>query len=62
MVNQKKKVKNLTEGIGQARVTKNLENCLVDQSFFVSDQECMEMLFKIMKTDGLFLGSIYVVQ
>ena len=46
----------ITEGIGQARVTKNLEYCLVDKSFFVSDQECVEMLFKIMKTDGLFLG------
>ena len=53
---EKKGEESITEGIGQARVTKNLENCLVDQSFFVSDQECMEMLFKIMKTDGLFLG------
>jgi cysteine synthase A len=53
---EKKGMESITEGIGQARVTKNLENCLVDQSFFVSDQECMEMLFKIMKTDGLFLG------
>ena len=53
---EKKGEESITEGIGQARVTKNLENCNVDQSFFVSDQECMEMLFKIMKTDGLFLG------
>ena len=53
---EKKGEESITEGIGQARITKNLENCLVDQSFFVSDQECMEMLFKIMKTDGLFLG------
>ena len=53
---EKKGEESITEGIGQARVTKNLENCNVDQSFFVSDQECMEMLFKIMKTEGLFLG------
>ena len=52
----KKGDESITEGIGQARVTKNLENCEVDMSFFVNDQECMEILFKLMKSEGLFLG------
>ena len=46
----------ITEGIGQSRVTKNLENCKVDMSFFVNDHECMEILFKLIKSEGLFLG------
>ena len=53
---EKKGDESITEGIGQARVTKNLENCIVDKSFYVTDKECMEMLYKLIKTDGLFLG------
>ena len=53
---EKKGDESITEGIGQARVTKNLENCIVDSSYFVTDKECMEMLYKLIKTDGLFLG------
>ena len=53
---EKKGDESITEGIGQARITKNLENCIVDSSFFVTDQECMEMLYKLIKTEGLFLG------
>ena len=53
---EKKGDESITEGIGQARVTKNLENCIVDSSFFVSDSECMKMLYKLIKTEGLFLG------
>ena len=53
---EKKGDESITEGIGQARVTKNLENCIVDSSFFVTDSECMKMLYKLIKTEGLFLG------
>ena len=53
---EKKGYESITEGIGQARVTKNLENCIVDSSFYVTDSECMEMLYKLIKTEGLFLG------
>jgi len=53
---EKKGDESITEGIGQARVTKNLENCKVDMSFFVNDQECMEILFTLIKSEGLFLG------
>ena len=53
---EKKGDESITEGIGQARVTKNLENCIVDSSFYITDSECMEMLYKLIKTEGLFLG------
>ena len=53
---EKKGDASITEGIGQARITKNLEGCLVDMSYYVSDYECMEMLYKMVKSEGLFLG------
>ena len=53
---EKKGNESITEGIGQARVTKNLENCNVDMSYYVDDKECMEILFKLIKNEGLFLG------
>ena len=53
---EKKGEPSITEGIGQARITKNLEKCRVDMSFHISDYECMEMLYKMVKTEGLFLG------
>ena len=53
----KKGEPSFTEGIGQARVTKNLENCSVDMSYYVDDRECIEILHKLIKTEGLFLGT-----
>jgi cysteine synthase A len=53
---EKKGDPSITEGIGQARITKNLERCSVDMSYYVSDYECMEILYKMVKTEGLFLG------
>ncbi len=53
---EKKGEPSITEGIGQARVTKNMELCNVDMSYYVSDIECMNMLYKLIKTEGLFLG------
>jgi cysteine synthase A len=54
---EKKGDPSFTEGIGQARITKNLEKCEVDMSYYVDDKECIEMLYKLIKTDGLFLGT-----
>ena len=53
---EKKGEPSITEGIGQARITKNLEDCIVDMSYYVSDYECMEILYKMVKTEGLFMG------
>ena len=46
-----------TEGIGQYRITKNVEVCKVDMAYHVSDREAFELLYKLIKTEGLFLGT-----
>ena len=53
---EKKGEPSITEGIGQARVTKNMENLNVDMSYYVTDSQCMKILYKLIKTEGLFLG------
>ena len=54
---EKKGDPSFTEGIGQSRITKNLENCIVDMSYHINDKECLEILYKLIKTEGLFLGT-----
>ena len=46
----------ITEGIGQGRVTKNLENCPLDLSFRISDNDALTIIFDLLKDEGLFLG------
>ena len=46
----------ITEGIGQGRVTKNLENCPVDLSFRISDNNALNIIFDLLSEEGLFLG------
>ena len=46
----------ITEGIGQGRVTKNLENCPIDLSFRISDNNALTVIFDLLKEEGLFLG------
>ena len=46
----------ITEGIGQGRVTKNLENCPIDLSFRISDNNALTVIFDLLKDEGLFLG------
>ena len=46
-----------TEGIGQYRITKNVEPSLIDMSYHITDYEAFDLLYKLVKTDGLFLGT-----
>ena len=46
----------ITEGIGQGRVTKNLENCPVDLSFRINDNDALTIIFDLLKEEGNFLG------
>src|SRR3954468_17795710 len=46
----------ITEGIGNGRVTKNLEGAPLDGAFRVSDEEMMPVLFDLLKDEGLVLG------
>ncbi len=46
----------ITEGIGQGRVTANLEGFAPDQSFFIPDAESLATTFAMLKDEGLALG------
>jgi cysteine synthase A len=46
----------ITEGIGQGRVTANLDGFKPDHSFFIPDAESLEVTFAMLKDEGLALG------
>ena len=46
----------ITEGIGQGRVTGNLEGAPIDDWIQVTDEEALPLLFEMVKQDGLVLG------
>ena len=47
----------ITEGIGQMRVTANLENAPVDDAIRIADEPILEMVHYLAHHEGLFLGS-----
>ena len=46
----------ITEGIGQGRITKNLENIIVDQAYRIPDSDALNILFDLTQNEGLSLG------
>ncbi len=46
----------ITEGIGQGRITKNIEGAKVDDAFQITDQEAIPLVFDLLKDEGLCLG------
>jgi len=46
----------ITEGIGQGRITRNLEGALVDAAYRISDREAVEIVFDLLEHEGLCLG------
>ena len=46
----------ITEGIGQGRITENLKDAPVDQSFQIPDEEALTICFDLLKEEGLCLG------
>jgi cysteine synthase A len=46
----------ITEGIGQGRVTKNLEGAPVDLAYQITDEEALPVLFDLIEHEGLVLG------
>ena len=47
----------ITEGIGQGRITANLEGVVVDRSYRVADDEWLPVLYDMIRTEGLCLGT-----
>jgi cysteine synthase len=46
----------ITEGIGQSRITKNLEGAPIDGAFAISDEAALPVLFDLVEEEGLILG------
>jgi cysteine synthase A len=46
----------ITEGIGQGRVTKNIEGAPVDEAYQITDAEALPWVFRLLKEEGLCLG------
>ena len=47
----------ISEGIGQGRVTANLEGAPVDEAFQITDEEALPYIFDLIVEEGLVLGS-----
>ena len=47
----------ITEGIGSSRVTKNFENAKIDDAYSIDDKEAIPLIFKLIKNEGLNLGT-----
>ncbi len=47
----------ITEGIGQGRITANLEGLSVDMPYQIGDPEALEITFALLKEEGLCLGA-----
>lgn len=46
----------ITEGIGQGRITKNMEGMPSDDAIRIHDKQALEILQKVLREDGLFMG------
>jgi len=47
----------ITEGIGQGRITANLEGAPVDEAYFIPDAESVQYVFDTFEHEGLCLGT-----
>src|SRR5580704_13451010 len=46
----------ITEGIGQGRITKNIENAPIDVAYQIPDEEAVPIIFDLLEHEGLCLG------
>ncbi|HET7607633.1 MAG TPA: cysteine synthase A, partial [Gammaproteobacteria bacterium] len=46
----------ISEGIGQGRVTGNLDGALIDDAFQIPDTEMLPVLYDLLQNEGLLLG------
>ncbi len=47
----------ITEGIGNSRVTDNLDGALVDDAVQVTDQQMVTLVYRLLREEGWFFGS-----
>lgn len=46
----------ITEGIGNSRVTANMEGVPIDDAIQIDDSECLRVIYQLLRRDGLFMG------
>ncbi|CAD5965089.1 Cysteine synthase 1 [Planktothrix agardhii] len=46
----------ITEGIGNSRITANMQDVLIDDAILVDDQEAVRVVYQLLRKDGLFMG------
>ena len=46
----------ISEGIGQGRITKNLELAVIDHCFQISDRDALPLIFDLFQNEGLCMG------
>ena len=46
----------ITEGIGQGRITANLEGAVIDEAFQIHDREAYQIVYDLLKHEGLNIG------
>ena len=47
----------ISEGIGQSRITANIEDAPIDEAFQITDQEALPIAFDLLAKEGLCVGS-----
>jgi len=46
----------ITEGIGQGRITRNLEGAVIDEAYQIPDEEALPIVFDLLIEEGLCMG------
>jgi cysteine synthase A len=46
----------ITEGIGQGRITRNIDGAPIDDAYQITDEEALPIVFDLLKEEGLCLG------
>ena len=46
----------ITEGIGNSRITANMEGVVIDDAIQVDDQEALRVVYQLLTKDGLLMG------
>ncbi len=47
----------VSEGIGQGRITKNLEGAPIDRAYLIPDEEALRIIFNLVAEEGLCVGA-----
>ncbi|MGH7999578.1 MAG: cysteine synthase A [Brasilonema sp.] len=46
----------ITEGIGNSRITANMEGAPTDDAILIDDSEAIQVVYQLLRQDGLFMG------